>query len=161
MDFAFSHKDFEFDGVTFKRLEVSGFSLVELNYSPDTQVSAHAHEQANFCMAIEGGCTEVYSATRREYRPFTLAFLPPYQLHSIKASSKGMRAFGVDIAPRWLERMREYSVNVEDSVDGPGGVLAQLQTKLFYDFSGWMPLRRWRLKDSHSRCSPRFADITR
>ena len=65
MDFAFSHKDFEFDGVTFKRLEVSGFSLVELNYSPDTQVSAHAHEQANFCMAIEGGRTEVYSATRR------------------------------------------------------------------------------------------------
>ena len=161
MDFAFSHKEFEFDGVTFKRLEVSGFSLVELNYSPDTQVSAHAHEQANFCMAIEGGCTEVYSATRREYRPFTLAFLPPYQLHSIKASSKGMRAFSVDIAPRWLERMREYSVNVEDSVDGPGGVLAQLQTKLFYDFSGWMPLRRCRLKDSHSRCSPRFADITR
>lgn len=76
MEFAFSHKEFEFNGVVFKRRQISGFSLVELNYSPNVEVSAHAHEQANFCMAVEGGFTEVYAARRREYKPFALGFLP-------------------------------------------------------------------------------------
>jgi AraC family transcriptional regulator len=134
MEFAFSHKEFEFNGVIFKRRAVSGFSLVELNYSPNIVVSNHAHEQANFCMAIEGGCTETYGTKMREYKPFTLGFLPPYRTHSIKTSSNGMRAFSIDVAPQWLERMRECSLDVEDSVYCPGGVLIQLLMKLYHEF---------------------------
>lgn len=134
MEFAFSRKEFGFNGVTFKRREVSGFSLVELNYSPNVEISAHAHEQANFCMAIEGGCTEVYASKRREYKPFMLEFLPPFQTYSIKTSSVGMRAFSIDIAPRWTERMREYSLNVENSVFYPGSVLIRLLSRLYDEF---------------------------
>lgn len=134
MEFAFSYKEFEFNGIMFKRRKVSDFSLVEVNYSPNSEISAHAHEQANFCMAIEGGCAENYAAKTREYKPFTLGFLPPYQTHSLKASSIGMRAFSIDIAPQWTERMREYLLSAENSVYCSGGVLIQLMMKLYYEF---------------------------
>jgi len=134
MEFAFLRKDFELNGVMFKRRDFSAFSLVELNYSPNIEIRAHAHEQANFCMAIEGGCAEIYAAKKREYKPFTLCFLPPYQTHSIKSLSIGMRAFSVHIAPQWLERMREYSLNLENSVHCSGGVLTALLIRLYYEF---------------------------
>jgi AraC family transcriptional regulator len=134
MEFAFSRKEFEFNGVMFKRREVSGFSLVELNYSPNVEISTHAHEQANFCMSIEGGCTEVYASKKREYKPLTLNFLPPHQTHSIKTSSIGMRAFSIDIAPHWLERMREHSLDVENSIFYQGGILTRLLLRLYDEF---------------------------
>lgn len=132
MEFALSDK--KFNGVEFKKREVSGFSLLELNYSPDIEISAHAHEQANFCMAVEGGCTEIYGGKRREFMPFSLNFLPPQQLHSLKISSAGMRAFSIDIAPQWLGRMREHSLKVEDSVYCSGGLLIQLHLRLYREF---------------------------
>ena len=45
-----------------------------------------------------------------------------------------MRAFSIDVAPHWLERMRECSLNVEDSVYCPEGVLIQLLMKLYHEF---------------------------
>ncbi|HEX8736820.1 MAG TPA: hypothetical protein VF721_15920 [Pyrinomonadaceae bacterium] len=98
MEFTLSDK--KFDGFAFKKREVAGFSLLEVDYSPNVEIPAHAHEQANFCMAVEGGCTEIYGSKAREFVPFSLNFLPPQQTHSFKASSRGMRAFSIDIAPQ-------------------------------------------------------------
>jgi len=124
----------EFNDVPRKVREVSGFSLVEFNYPPNVEIPAHAHEQANFCMAIEGGCVELYGSKVREYKPFTLDFLPPHQTHSLKTSTGGMRAFSIDIAPQWLWRMRECSLNVEDSVHCRDDALIQLLIKLYHEF---------------------------
>ncbi|HEX8247943.1 MAG TPA: AraC family transcriptional regulator [Pyrinomonadaceae bacterium] len=132
MEFALSDKKFE--GVLFKKREVASFSLLELSYSPGIEIPMHAHEQANFCMPIEGGCAEIYGRKVREFTPFSLNFLPPQQAHSFKASNGGMRAFSIDIAPPWLERMREYSLKVEDSVYCSSGILVQLQMRLYHEF---------------------------
>lgn len=136
MEYASSHKEFDLNlnGVMVKSRKVSDFSLAELNYSPNLEISSHAHEQANFCMALEGGCTELYAGRTQEYKPFTLGFLPPHQTHSLKSSGGGMRAFSVEIAPHWLERMRECSLNMEDSVYCSGGVLISLLIKLYHEF---------------------------
>lgn len=134
MEFAFSRKEFEFSGAAFIRRDVAGLSLVEITYSPNTEISAHVHEQANFCMAIAGGCTEIFAAKMREYKPFTLDFLPAFQTHSIRTSSVGMRAFSIDVSSHWLKRMREYSLSVEESVYCAGGVLTELLIKLYREF---------------------------
>lgn len=128
----FSRK--ENDGVVSQRVVFSDFSLVESIYPSNIKVAAHVHEQANFCMAVEGGCTEVYAARKREYTPFTLEFLPPQQTHSIKASSVGMRAFNINTSPRWLEQLREYSLTAENSVFCRGGMLKSLLLKLYDEF---------------------------
>jgi AraC family transcriptional regulator len=66
--------------------------------------------------------------------PFSLNFLPPEQSHALKTSTRGMRAFSIDIAPQWLERMREYSLKVEDSVFCTSGILIQMQMRLYQEF---------------------------
>lgn len=71
---------------------------------------------------------------KREYDPFTVGFIPPHQMHSIAASSSGMRAFSMEIAPQWLERMSEHSSNVGDAVHCKTGAIAQLHTKFPYEF---------------------------
>lgn len=132
MEFAFSRK--ESGGVISRRLEFSDFGLVESDYPSNTEVAAHAHEQASFCVALKGGCTEVYAAKKREYTPFSLEFLPPLQTHSIKSSGVGMRTFNLNTSPRWLEQLREYSLKAEDSVFCRGGVLIRLQLRLYDEF---------------------------
>jgi AraC family transcriptional regulator len=134
MEYPFSHKELTLNGVIVKSRKVSEFLLAELNYPPSLEISSHAHEHANFCMAIKGGCTELYARKTREYKPFTLGFLPPHQTHSVKSSSRGVRAFSIDIEQQWLERMRKYSLNVEDAVYCAGGVLISLQIKLYHEF---------------------------
>lgn len=132
MKFAFS--DEEFSGMTFKKLEISSFSLKQLNYSPNIEIPKHSHEQANFCMAIEGGCTEFYGGKSREYTPFSLSFLPPGQTHSLKTSGEGMRSFSIEITTQCFERMRDYSLNIEDYVYCSNIVLIQLLLKLYEEF---------------------------
>jgi AraC family transcriptional regulator len=132
MEFTFS--DTKLDGVTFKQHEVSCFTLKELDYSPGVQIPKHTHEQANFCMAIKGGCTEIYGSKAREYTPFSLSYLPAYQSHSLKVSSQGMRAFSINIPLYWLERMRERSLNVEDSIFWSSGILTQLLMRLYQEY---------------------------
>ena len=132
MEFILSYKNLE--GVISKKRNVSAFSLNEIEYSPGVLVSAHAHEDANFCMAVEGGCTEIYEHRTREYKPFSLGFLPPLQTHSLKASGQGMRAFSINITPSWLGRMREHSLKVDDSLYCSGGLLTQLMTRLYREY---------------------------
>lgn len=123
----------KFDGMTFKKRAVSNFSLKELTYSPNVKIPYHTHEQAIFCIAIEGGCTEVYGTKQREYKPFSLSFLPAFQTHSLITSKIGMQAFSINVPPYWLERMRQYSLNAEDSVFCSSGVLIQLLLKLYQE----------------------------
>lgn len=130
----FSLSDKKLDGVTFKKREVCGFSLLEINYCPGFELSTHAHKQANFCIVLAGGCAEIYRRKTRELTLSSLNFLPAQQPHSFKISRSGMRAFSVEIAPQWLKRMREYSLEVEDSVYCSSGPLIQLQTRLYHEF---------------------------
>src|SRR6266513_1974639 len=95
---------------------VSAFQMMEGLYHPNTNVPRHSHEQAVFCIALKGRCTEMYGREVREYQPFTVQFLPPNETHSLEISSAEVRAFSVEVAPQWLNRTREYSLFLDDSV---------------------------------------------
>lgn len=129
MEFTISDKELE--GIISKKQVVSGFLLKELVYPPNTGIPRHNHEDANFCMAVEGGCTEIYGSKSRDYKPYSIGFLPVYCTHSLKTYGAGMRAFSINISPLWLERMREYSLNVKDSVFCSRGNLIHLQIRLY------------------------------
>lgn len=127
-------RDTHYHGSVLGEREVAGFMLVEAVYAPGQRVPQHCHELANFCIAIQGRCTESYGRRIREYKPLTLDFLPPNQDHSLIFQAAGLRCFSIDIAPRWLERMREYSLPVDESVHCHGGSLADLFMKLYKEF---------------------------
>lgn len=131
MEFTISDKELE--GIISRKQVVSSFLLNELVYSPNIEIPKHNHEDAIFCMAVEGGCSEIYGSKSRDYKPYSISFLPMYCTHSLKTYQKGMRAFSINISPSWLERMREYSLKVKDSVFCLRGNLIQLQIRLYQE----------------------------
>src|SRR5438874_11350778 len=113
---------------------VSGFQMMEGLYYANTKVTRHSHEQAVFCIALNGRCAEVYGREVREYQPFTVQFLPPNETHSLAISTAEVRAFSVEVAPQWLERTREYSLLLDNSVHSRGGDLSRLFMNLYKEF---------------------------
>jgi len=114
--------------------DVSGFQMMEALYYANTKVSTHSHEQAVFCLALKGRCTEVYGSEVREYQPLTVQFLPPNETHSLEISSLEVRAFSVEVAPHWFDRTREYSLFLDKSVHSRGGLLSRLFVALHKEF---------------------------
>ena len=123
-----------FGGRVIKTRELSGLRLVDGVYSAKTKVPGHSHEQAVFCIALNGACSEVYANKVREYQAFTVEFLPSHQSHSLAFTGAETRAFSVDVSSYWLERAREYSLRLENSVHCHGGLLSGLFMKLYSEF---------------------------
>src|SRR2546427_3461078 len=132
MDLSLRHS--HFGGRVIKTHEFSGLRLVERAYSAKTKVPKHTHEQAVFCIALDGLCNEAFAGKLREYKPFTVEFLPSNQCHSLAFPGAETRAFSVDISSFWLERAREYSLKLEDSVHCQSGLLSGLFMKLYCEF---------------------------
>jgi AraC family transcriptional regulator len=118
-----------------KTREAAGLQLSEGVYTSRTKVPAHSHHQAIFCVALSGLCNEVYAGATRSYEAFTVEFLPPDHYHSLDFPFADLRAFGVEVPAHWLERAREYSLRIDDSVHSHRGVLSSLMMKLYVEFA--------------------------
>jgi AraC family transcriptional regulator len=116
------------------RRETHGFSLIEALYPPRLRVSKHSHETANFCIALQGTCSELYGRTLREYRPLALDFLPAGHAHSLTFDDVPLRCLTVEVATHTLNSVREYSLALDESLHCYGGPLALLLTRLYNEF---------------------------
>jgi AraC family transcriptional regulator len=123
-----------YGGSVIKVSEFSGLRLVDGIYSAKTNVPTHAHEQAVFCIALKGACNERYAAGVRNYKALTVEFLPPNECHSLDFPFTDTRAFSIDVATRWLERAREFSLRLEHSVHSHSGTLSSLMMKTYREF---------------------------
>lgn len=117
-----------------KARKFSGLRLVEGVYSAKTKIPNHAHEQAVLCIALKGACNEVYAGQVRRYEGLTVEFLPSSHCHTLDFPFADTRAFSIDIAPYWLERAREYSLNLEHSTHSHSGLLSGLMMKAYREF---------------------------
>lgn len=123
-----------FGGRVLKVREFSGLRLVDGVYRANTKVPNHAHEQAVLCIALKGECSEIYAAKVRRYQALSVEFLPSNQAHALDFPSADTRAFSIDLAPYWLERAREYSLRLDDSVHCGAGPLSELMIKVYREF---------------------------
>jgi len=114
--------------------EIAGFYLIDGIYGARTKVPNHSHEQAVFCIDLKGACRELFAGRVRHYEALTVQFLPPYQCHSLDFSYGDTRAFSVDVNGYWLERAREYSLKLDNSIHTHGGPLAGMMMKLYREF---------------------------
>lgn len=121
-------------GSVLRRRHVSGFLLTEAVYSSGVKIPKHSHAEANFCMALEGTCSEAYGRKTREYKSLTWDFLPPNNAHSLSFHGAGIRCFSVEIAASWMARAREHSLTLDTSLHSEGGLLAGLLMRLYDEF---------------------------
>jgi AraC family transcriptional regulator len=112
----------------------SGFVLSDTEYQPALKVPVHFHELAYFCLLLNGGYWEAYGRRRVVYDPFSLVFHPPKEVHHGDISSAGSRCFHVEIAPYWLERLREHGKVPTDALDLHSGELVWLAKRLYREF---------------------------
>lgn len=104
------------------------------SFHPFEKVTNHSHENTFFCMALRGICSESYGRKERIYEPSVLSYLPAGHLHSLKFYESGMRSFSIEIKSPLVERMRECSVNINDSFYCRGGQLTSLFKKTYNEF---------------------------
>ncbi|MGH9857742.1 MAG: helix-turn-helix domain-containing protein, partial [Acidobacteriota bacterium] len=114
--------------------KISNLHLQEIQFPAECNVSMHAHPHSLFCIALGGSCVEVYGQKLREYQPFTLEYLPMDHPHALKVPRMNLRAFSIEIPPSWLDKIREYSLTVDECVYTNRGLLGSLFMNLYKEF---------------------------
>jgi AraC family transcriptional regulator len=76
----------------------------------------------------------LFAGRVRHYEALTVQFLPPFQCHTLDFSLTDTRAFSINVDTQWLERAREYSLKLENSIHYHGGLPAALMMKLYREF---------------------------
>jgi AraC family transcriptional regulator len=123
-----------FRGQIIKACEFAGLRLIDGVYSAKTKVPTHSHQNAVFCVALRGVCSEVFAGKVRQYEAATVEFLPPDQCHSLDFPFSDTRAFSINIDTYWIERAREFSLQLDNSVHAHGGLLSGLMMKIYGEF---------------------------
>ena len=114
--------------------KISSLLLHEIQIPAKSSIPMHSHPSALFCMALNGSCVEVYRNRLQEYQPFTLEYLPIDHTHSLKIRLANLRAFCVEIPPFLLDKIREYSLIVDQCVYTHRGLLGGLFMNLYKEF---------------------------
>lgn len=112
----------------------SGFILSDTHYPPELEVPYHFHEMAYFCLLLTGGYWEEYGRRRVTYHPFSIAFHPPHEVHHGVIATAGSRCFHVEIAPPWMERLKEHGRAPADALDLHSGEIIWLASRLYREF---------------------------
>ena len=132
-----------FRGQIIQTCEFAGLRLVDGVYSAKTKVPRHSHPEAVFCVALTGTCHELFAGKMRQYEAATIEFLPPGQCHSLDFPSADTRAFSINIATGWIERARDFSLRLDDSVHAQGGLLNALMISAELPFQGKVGFRKY------------------
>ena len=117
-----------------KSCNVAGFVLTETIYSPSLKIPDHSHEQACFCLVLQGSYAEIYGGTVLACKPLSLLFRPPGETHSDHIHGAGGLCFIIEVEHSWLEQVREYSVALDAPTTFQGGTAAWLALKVYKEF---------------------------
>ncbi len=126
--------------------QISGLTLRDATYSSISKVSSeiggiatqrvactHFHQEAVFCVPLEGTCEELFAGSVRKYETFVSKYQPPNFDHSLILSSGAVRAFTVDVPAHWVQRASEYSLKLDESLSSRGR-LTWLMLRLYSEF---------------------------
>jgi AraC family transcriptional regulator len=117
-----------------KSREVADLSLTECVYSPGLKMPKHSHELAYFSLVLLGNFTETFGSAQVAGKPAVLIAHPPEHAHAVVFHSREVRIFRTEIKSRWLERLRESSIDFENSSCFEGGLPVGLAFRLHREF---------------------------
>jgi AraC-like DNA-binding protein len=125
------------DGKSYKILgkrQIPDIRLQKTAYRVNSVSSPHSHENARFVFVLQGNFTEKYEQKKRECRSLTMIVRPPLEKHAENYYGNGIVCLSVDIQPVWMERLRQYDVNLDYSADFYNPNLSALILKLNNEF---------------------------
>lgn len=128
-----------FFGVTQRSLRGAGLILSETHYPAGLDVPRHVHELPYFSLLLAGAYYEQYGSRRVDFDPFSVVFQQPRETRRGHISESGARLFHVELAPGWMERLREHGCLPEDAVDHHSGDLVWLSGRLYREFRASAP----------------------
>ncbi len=114
--------------------QIPGLRLQKTAYRVNSQSSLHSHENARFVFVLQGNFTEKYEQKKRECHSLTMIVRPPLERHAENYHGNGIVCLSVDIHPEWMERLRQYGVNIDYSADFYNPNLSALILKLNNEF---------------------------
>lgn len=121
-------------GKVLKSLEIADFIITENLHPANTALSEHSHENAHFCFVLEGSYTEIYKRQEFACEPSTLTFRPSGELHKDFFHGRDVRVFILEIPPKWLEKLRDESLQLSRSAKFQSGLLPHLTARLNREF---------------------------
>lgn len=101
----------EFHGARRDTRRIDGLTLAETEYEPGHRLPLHAHEHPFFSLLLRGSYTEQIHRGSRRLLPASLVFYPENEPHADAFDDGGGRAFNVEMASPWLNRIREFGIN--------------------------------------------------
>lgn len=121
-------------GKSLQKQKVSAFTLSERFYSPFFHTPKHAHENALFCLVVNGSYTETYGNRSLLCSPSNFLFHAGDFPHAEHYHQHGGHAFIIEIEKEWLKKIRDQVNFPKYSVDFRNGNLPQLGAKLYQEF---------------------------
>ena len=115
-------------------LEMGGLLLNETKYAMNARIPTHAHENAYFCLALQGQYTENYGNRTRSCPPMTLAYHPAEEVHSEHYQSTDGRAFNVELNEAWMRRVEAWAPLLRNPTDVQLGLPVVLAARLYREF---------------------------
>lgn len=113
---------------------LTSFRMVERVYAPGFMTRKHAHEEAYFCLILEGVSSQTYGTKSRTRRPASMLFYPPGEIQSETFGTTGGRIFTVEIAPELLARLDKHPLKDGESFSQQSGLLPSLVNNLYREF---------------------------
>lgn len=121
-------------GKTLKSLEIAEFIITENVHRAGSKISEHAHENAHFCFVLQGSYSEFDDRRELICKPSTLTFRPPGEVHRDYFHDRDVRVFIIEIPPKWIDKLREHSIQLCRAAEFQDGPLPQLTTRLNREF---------------------------
>jgi hypothetical protein len=87
---------------------VGDFLLSETRYASGAALETHAHDYACVVVVLAGTFRERAERRERECAQGTVIVRPEGEPHSNRFERSGGRCLNVELAPRWVARVREY-----------------------------------------------------
>ena len=114
--------------------EVAGLSVTEATHPPGLQVPRHSHEEAHFCLLLQGRYEENCGKQIIVREPSSLAFMPSGAIHSNRIHRTGIRFLSIEITRPWLNRVNGYLAFIRGLTQFDSGPLPWLAMRLYREF---------------------------
>lgn len=89
------HRDFH--GESLRSSQVNGFFVSETFCGPELQLGSHSHENAAFCVVLDGGFFELRDRKEKLYSTTDIVYRPPGQLHANRFLPVGGRFLNIEV----------------------------------------------------------------
>jgi AraC family transcriptional regulator len=113
---------------------VAGLILAECRYRPDLEMPRHWHDHAHFYLVLQGSCADTRGQVVTLCQPSSLVFIPAGEPHANQYHGQGTRTFDIELEPRWMRRIGEYSEKLDRPCDFQRGLPVWLAARIYNEF---------------------------